>query len=527
MQWSHTLEQMKTASRNALNNWRISGCPVNGHLKEELVKVRREYKKAIKAAKINCKTIKANRLRQSLQNRNSKKFWGVVNGGKVRLLGSKGSVDVQSFASSFKNNFIDSADNTVAVKNYLLASCMKNDSVDILFNVEEIEKALAELNSSVALDCDNLNVFHLKYAHPAIFTALNRLFNKMTQCGVIPNKFGNSVITPVVKNASRSLSEVCNFRPVSIISIIAKIFESLISLRFGHLFSSHANQFGFCAEVGCNKAIFAFNNTVRYFRDKNSNVYICALDITKAFDRLNHFSLFQCLLEHELPTQLVELFFCWYRNMHACVKWEGKKSEFLDVLSGCPQGSVLGPKFFSRGMDMLLLDLDHSGLGCRIGRCYAGSLAYADDIILMLSSVSHLRLMLHLSYNFGIAHDLLLNTNKFFCGMVGYRLDNILPAFNLGASLIQRTETIVYLGVTFKLGSSLTVDFSERCKKFLLCVCGVLRHKVDGYEVVFSNILVKKCLSILNYVLECIYLDSASFNTLNKSWNMALRWLFN
>ena len=65
---------MKIASRNALNNWRISGCPVSGHLKEELVKVRGEYKKAIKAAKINCKAIKANRLRQSLQNRNSKNF---------------------------------------------------------------------------------------------------------------------------------------------------------------------------------------------------------------------------------------------------------------------------------------------------------------------------------------------------------------------------------------------------------------------------------------------------------------------
>ena len=260
---------------------------------------------------------------------------------------------MQSFASSFKNNFIDSADNTVAVKNYLFASCMKNDSVDILFHVEEIEKALAELNSSVALDFDYLNVFHLKYAHLAIFTALNKLSNKMTQCGVIPNKFGNSVITPVVKNASRSLSDVCNFRPVSIISIIAKIFESLISLRFGHLFSSHANQFGFCAEGRCNKAILAFKNTVRYFCDKNNNVCICAFDITKAFDRLNHFSLFQCFLKHGLPTQLVELYFCRYRNMHACVKWEGKKSEFFDVLSGLPQGSVLGLKFFSIVMDKL------------------------------------------------------------------------------------------------------------------------------------------------------------------------------
>ena len=236
---------MKTASKNALNDWRFAGCPVNGHLKEKLVKVRREYEKAIKAVNINCKTIKANRLRQSFQNRNSKKFWGIVNGDKIRLIGNEGAVNVHSFASFFKTYFVDSANNTIAVKNYLLTSCMKNDGVDVLFNAEEIGKALAELNSSVALDCENLNVFHLKYAHPAIFTALKLLYNKMTQCGVVPKKFGNSVITPVVKNASRSLSNVCNYKSVSIISIIAKIFESLLSLRFWHLFLSHVNKFGF------------------------------------------------------------------------------------------------------------------------------------------------------------------------------------------------------------------------------------------------------------------------------------------
>ena len=48
--------------------------------------------------------------------------------------------------------------------------------------------------------------------------------------------------------------------------------------------------------------------------------------------------------------------------------------------------------------------------------------------------------------NFGIAHD--LNTNKSFCGTFGYRPNNILPAFNLGASLIPRTDTLICLGVT-------------------------------------------------------------------------------
>ena len=100
--------------------------------------------------------------------------------------------------------------NSSVIHSTLDIGCSINNRVQSVF-FEYFNKKI------VALDCDNLNVFHLKYAHPAIFTALNMLFNKMTQYGVIPNKFGNSVITQVVKNASRSLSDVCNFRPVSII----------------------------------------------------------------------------------------------------------------------------------------------------------------------------------------------------------------------------------------------------------------------------------------------------------------------
>ena len=77
-----------------------------------------------------------------------------------------------------------------------------------------------------------------------------------------------------------------NYRPVIIISVIFKAFESLIDLHFGQLFTYHENQFGFSVGGGCNKAIFAFNNTVKYFRDRHSDVFLSALNITKVFDRV-------------------------------------------------------------------------------------------------------------------------------------------------------------------------------------------------------------------------------------------------
>ncbi len=526
--WSHRLEYLKCASRDALNSWRAGGCPLNGSLKEKLALARRDYKKAVKTAKRDYKAVRADRLRHSLSDQNSRKFWRLVNNDCNRqTAGMVSSLDANSFATSFRSNFVNSADNMAAVKNHLSACGEYVNKTELIFDVEEVEKAALALNNSSALDSDGINAFHLKYAHPAICVILKTLYNKMMQLGAVPRNFGRSVITPVVKNASRSTNDLSNYRPVSIISIIAKTFESLVNLRFGHLFSTSVNQFGFSANGGCSKAIFAFNSTVQYFREKNSNVYLCALDISKAFDRLNHYSIFQCLIERGLPVQLVDVFCGWFRNMLSCVKWGSSESVYFNVLSGCPQGSILGPKFFNMVMDKLLVSLEKSGLGCYVGNSFAGAVAYADDVILLSASVRKLKLMLSICYDFGVSCDLSFNTDKSFCGLVGRLFGGTFPTFLMGGQGIPRTENLVYLGVTFKLGSVLNVDFSDRCRKFMASVCSVLRHKVTGYEDVFSEILIRKCLPVLDYGLDCVFLDSSSFNVISKAWNTAFRWLFN
>ena len=86
---------------------------------------------------------------------------------------------------------------------------------------------------------------------------------------------------------------------------------------------------------------------------------------------------------------------------------------------------------------------------------------------------------------------------------------------------LPRADWFVYFGVKFKFGLKLCVDYSLRCGKFLASVSGILRYKVVEYEDVFATILIKKCLLILNYGLDCIVLDSHSFNVVSKSWTNA------
>ena len=79
---------------------------------------------------------------------------------------------------------------------------------------------------------------------------------------------------------------------------------------------SSANQFGFKKDVGCSHAIYTLRSTVDYFVNNNSTVNICSLDVSKAFDRINHYRLYTKFMKRSLPFNIVMILF----NPHRILK---------------------------------------------------------------------------------------------------------------------------------------------------------------------------------------------------------------
>ena len=166
--------------------------------------------------------------------------------------------------------------------------------MDYLFNAEHcnsnleflvfyIENTTKRLNLSNTLDCDLLNVRHILYAHPSIYVLLKLLYHNMLLLGIVPERFGHNVITPVIESYNKSFDNASNYWPVNIVPIVAKFFESVLDSYINKCVTPHKNQFGFVKNGGCNKAVFSIYSS-EYFRNKHSNVYFCSLDATKAFD---------------------------------------------------------------------------------------------------------------------------------------------------------------------------------------------------------------------------------------------------
>ena len=83
---------------------------------------------------------------------------------------------------------------------------------------------------------------------------------------------------------------------------------------------------------------------------------------------------------------MINLLIVWYSHIELTVSWQGKLSKAFNAKSGILQGSLISPKLFNIVMDSLLVKLESSSLGCYIGGCYAGAIAYANDFILLSPS---------------------------------------------------------------------------------------------------------------------------------------------
>ena len=85
--------------------------------------------------------------------------------------------------------------------------------------------------------------------------------------------------------------------------------------------STQNNQFDFKKGLGCNHAIFTVRRVVENFVNGGNTVHLCSIDLSKAFDKVNHHALFMKLMKRNLPVVLLDLLENWLQNCFSCIKW--------------------------------------------------------------------------------------------------------------------------------------------------------------------------------------------------------------
>ena len=118
------------------------------------------------------------------------------------------------------------------------------------------------------------------------------------------------------------------------------------------------------------------------------------MDISKAFDKVNHHKLFSKMMDRNVPANCILLLACWYEKSIISVRWGHSSSYFVSLETGVRQGSILSPKLFALFGDEVLVRLNQRGLGCHIkGLCFNAKM-YADDLLLISISITDLQQMI-------------------------------------------------------------------------------------------------------------------------------------
>ena len=278
------------------------------------------------------------------------------------------------------NNYFHSAFNQPIAGEVLPEmECLCDENIrEIEITPEMVKEKLEKLNKFKACGPDNIHPHVLNATASAICEPLCNIFRDSMQSGETPEDWRRANVTPIFKKGDRN--DPANYRPVSLTSQVCKVMESIVKERvFDHLKSNNLlseEQHGFREGRSCLSNLLTTLEDWTNILDDKDCVDVAYLDFRKAFDLVSHKHLLLKLQKHGINGQIGQWIQAFLENRKQKVIIRGVESDELDVLSGVPQGSVLGPILFLIFINDLpkcvdcpvCLFADDSKIYCRVPR---------------------------------------------------------------------------------------------------------------------------------------------------------------
>jgi hypothetical protein len=241
--------------------------------------------------------------------------------------------------------------------------------VDVQFSPTAIEKYFSKLRIDKSPGVDGLSPGLLRYIGREISVPLCIIFQLSLNTASVPQDWKLANVSPIFKKGNRHSAD--NYRPVSLTSLISKCMETVLRDHLVQHLEKHklvrGNQHGFRSGHSCLTNLLVFMDSVTSILDSNNSADAIYLDMAKAFDKVPHMRLLLKLRAHGVDGKLYNWIEAWLTDRYQRVMINGVASSWQPILSGVPQGSVLGPLLF-----LIFINDLGTDLACRL-------LMFADD----------------------------------------------------------------------------------------------------------------------------------------------------
>ena len=322
---------------------------INNNLLEDEANVIEQVKENIKVFYTYAKSFQ--KTKQNIGPLEDPKTKELVNGNKEK-------------ADIYNNQFVKVFSNpdTPIPKKLLNKGQPKFKIEDIDFSIKDIEDAIGELQLHSASGPDDFPAIVLKKCKKSLSTPLYILWRNSLDSGLIPKYLLSQKIIPVYKKGDKTQPQ--NYRPVSLTSHVIKIFERVMRkylvqwLETHNLLSKH--QHGFRKSKSCVTQLLAHIDSILNMLSDGANADVIYLDFAKAFDKVSHKILFKKLENLGIGGKILTWLKTFLSDRFQSVSVEGMLSFIHLVLSGVPQGTVLGPLLFIIFIDDIYESVKHS-----------------------------------------------------------------------------------------------------------------------------------------------------------------------
>lgn len=274
---------------------------------------------------------------------------------------------------------------------------------------DEIRKIIEQLDTNTSCGIDGISTKSVKCIQNLIVTPLTNCINDCLARGVFPDSLKIAKVTPIHKSGDKS--DPCNYRPISVLPVISKIFEKVIYTRIEKYLDTrkilYKKQYGFRPRSNTLSASIDLVTKIKNKIDEKQIVLGIFIDLKKAFDTISHKIMLEKLLEIGITGRAHDILSSYFQNRKQIVKIGPHQSTSSLITFGVPQGSILGPLLFL----IYINNLQHIGLTADIT-------LYADDTCLFYFGHSIKTLTskaqndLNLLNNWFLSNTLTINTTK-------------------------------------------------------------------------------------------------------------------
>lgn len=393
-------------------------------------------------------------------------------------------------------------------------------------STEEVSEIIETLNCNTASGIDEITTKILKCIKTLILPDLTSCINKCLELGIFPENLKLAKVTPIFKSGNKS--NPSNYRPISVLPVISKVFERILYTRLEVYLNSinflSAKQYGFRKKSNTLSAAIDLTTKLKINIDQKNIAVGVFVDLKKAFDTVCHKILMEKLNNIGITGPAYHMFKSYLSNRTQVVKIGGFQSLPRPVTYGVPQGSILGPMLFL----VYINDIQDLGLSGEVTQ-------YADDTCLFYFGKSIHDIIIHAQNDLNLlniwfqSNLLTINTSK--TKYVIFKAKNKIISehqpLRINKENIIKSEQEKYLGLT--LDSSVTwKPHIEKVTNKLTSLTAVIRSVTRCFPQKLRHLIYNSLVKPhIEYLIE-IWGSAAktNLNLLQRAQNKLIKVLF-